>query len=593
MSVAVPLRVRYAVSFAGLVTIALISSSLLQLSIAYQENQVALAQIQKERAAAASTSIQHFATDVGRELTRASVFARSPGLEGIEERRVAYLRLVRETPSIAGVTYVDRGGRELLSVSQLELSSTELGADRSQDLVFTEASQSRPYFGPLYSREGAEPYASVSVKERFPEAGVMIAEVKLKSVWDEVSRIRLGQAGLAYIVDSDGVLVAHPTVGLVLARTNMSSLPHVQQALGQVPGQEATAYGIVTWDMNGRQVLATYDFVDPPGWFVVLEQPLDEAWAPLNSLILRTAGLLALGLLVSLAASWVLARRMVTPIHELRTGAARIGTGDLTERIHVRTGDELQDLAGSFNAMADELENQMGTLRESRARVVAAQESVRRDIASHLHGRVQGQLLALRGRLEEALDVRTDDPAYVQAISEVVEGLNRVAQEEISGLSRRLYPAILRRGLTPALLSLGDQFRPALPVEVEIGERLSGLERAETGNLREDVRLAAYRIAEEAVGNALKHADARRALLTAEVDAMGRLRISISDDGRGFVPDGARNGLGLTAMQDYAAAVGGLCEFHSVPGRTEVVVLFPLPGPIAAGGGQKRSGATW
>lgn len=576
MVFAVPLRLRYAASFAALVTIALLGSGLLQLSLAYQQNQAALALIQKEQAAAAADRIQRFAVDVGRDLTRANAPVRSSGQEGIEERRIGYLRLLREAPPIAAVSYLDGSGRELIRVSQLALTTTGSGPDRSHDPVFAQARRGRPYFGPLYFHGGAEPYASVSIAEPGPDSGVAVAEVKLNSVWDEISRIRVGQAGLAYVVDSAGVLVAHPTVGLVLNGTDVSSLTHIQQALVQVRGEGGAAHGIVGRDLHGRQVLATYAFIDPPGWFVVMEQPLEEALAPLNSLILGTAGFLVLGLLLSLAASWALARSMAAPIRQLQMGAARIGAGALAERIHVRTGDELQELAGSFNAMADQLEKQIEALRESRARVVAVQEGVRRDIASHLHGRVQGQLLALRGRLQEALEGGASQPEHTQAVSEVAEGIGRVAQEEISVLSRRLYPAMLRRGLTPALHSLVDQFELVLPVKADVHEGVGSLERADPGSIPEGVRLAAYRIVEEALGNALKHAHASAVIVEAEIHSGEKLRIAVRDNGRGFNPGEPRDGLGLMAMQDYAAAVGGVCEFRSSAGQTEIVAVFPV-----------------
>ena len=90
-------------------------------------------------------------------------------------------------------------------------------------------------------------------------------------------------------------------------------------------------------------------------WSVFVEQPLEEAFESLYASIKRTIVLVVLGVLLAVAASMVLARRMVTPIQALQTGAARIGAGELEQRIDVRTGDELEALGNQFNSMAAQL----------------------------------------------------------------------------------------------------------------------------------------------------------------------------------------------------------------------------------------------
>ena len=108
-------------------------------------------------------------------------------------------------------------------------------------------------------------------------------------------------------------------------------------------------------DPSGGKVLTATQSIPSLGWHVFVEQPLGEAFAPLYSSIFRTIILLIVGLALAFLVSLVLARRMVTPIHTLQAGAARIGGGDLDHIIQVRTGDELQALAEEFNRMTAEL----------------------------------------------------------------------------------------------------------------------------------------------------------------------------------------------------------------------------------------------
>ena len=104
--------------------------------------------------------------------------------------------------------------------------------------------------------------------------------------------------------------------------------------------------------------------VAPLGWHVFVETPVNEAYAPLYASIERT-GLILLGALaLAFAAGMFLVRRMVVPIQALRSGAARIGSGDLSQRIAIKTGDEIESLADQFNDMAGRLQESYADLEK-------------------------------------------------------------------------------------------------------------------------------------------------------------------------------------------------------------------------------------
>lgn len=299
----------------------------------------------------------------------------------------------------------------------------------------------------------------------------------------------------------------------------------------------------------------------------------------IRELALQRVWQTAVLLLFGIAVAFWLAQSFVRPVRRLVEATGKLTSGDLATRVGEREAGEFGQLARSFNSMADELQNQVRALQESRARVGTVQEGVRREVASHLHGRVQGKLLALRGRLFEVVRDPSGGPERVQALRDIAEEMGRVTEEEISVLSRRLYPAILRRGLVPAVQSLVDQFELAVAIETDLDEGLVSQERANPNAIPEGVRLAAYRIVEEALGNALKHAQANSVIVRTHLDGGAGLRVSVCDNGHGFDSDRVRAGLGLAVMQDYAAAVGGTCAVSSSPGTTEVTALLPLQVP--------------
>ena len=117
-------------------------------------------------------------------------------------------------------------------------------------------------------------------------------------------------------------------------------------------------------DIAGHRVLTAYAPVAPLGWLVFVEPPIEEAYAPLYASIQRTGFVLLGALALAVVAGMFLAGRMVVPIQALRAGAARIGSGDLGQRINIKTGDELEALANQFNDMAGQLQESYAGLEK-------------------------------------------------------------------------------------------------------------------------------------------------------------------------------------------------------------------------------------
>ncbi|HLA81982.1 MAG TPA: cache domain-containing protein, partial [Thermoleophilia bacterium] len=382
---------RYVLLIGTLVSGALLASGLLQIYFSYQANKVTLVDLQREKALAAASKIEQFIKEIERQIGWTIKPEWSGGPVAPEERRLDYLRLLRQAPAITEISYVDASGTEQLRVSRLAMDVVGSRIDLSQDPKFLDAKSGKVYFSPVYFRKESEPYMTVAMAGSRKGTGVTAAEVNLKFVWDVVSQIKIGKAGHAYVVDARGALIAHPDISSVLKKTDLSSLPQVQAARADPPkpGTEPEK-GSIARDRDGREVLTAYAPVAPLGWWVFVEQPLGEAFELVYASMLRTGLLVLLGVGLSIVASLVLARKMVTPIRALQAGAARIGAGALDHRLEVRTGDELEALAGEFNRMA-------GQLQESYARLEQKVEERTRELARSVQ-----ELKALGHQLEVA-----------------------------------------------------------------------------------------------------------------------------------------------------------------------------------------------
>ena len=122
----------------------------------------------------------------------------------IEQRRFDALRLLRQVPAITELAQVDSTGKERLRVSRLAMDVVDSGLDLSKDPKFTEAVAHKVYYGPVYFRRESEPYMTLSLAGTRKDAGVSIAEVNLKLIWDVVSQIKVGEHGHAYVVGAQG-----------------------------------------------------------------------------------------------------------------------------------------------------------------------------------------------------------------------------------------------------------------------------------------------------------------------------------------------------------------------------------------------------
>ena len=221
-----------------------------------------------------------------------------------------------------------------------------------------------------------------------------------------------------------------------------------------------------------------------------------------------------------------------------------------------------------------------GVLRRSRQRLIAAHERVRREVAAQLHDDVQEKLLVLKSHVQELMKMDQFQFGRSSRTLPIIDRLNRTIEQQVGSLGRVLYP--LGDGLVTAFQSLRDHFEPAAAIEVELDEELAKHEPADRSLVPEQVGLAAYRIAEEALTNVVKHAGAGKVNVRLDMSREGWLRLTVRDDGQGFNVQEPHPGLGLGIMQDYAEAVDGECSVHSDHGvGTEVAAVLPLAQPDA------------
>jgi signal transduction histidine kinase len=352
------LFIKYVALFVAVVGVALLTNGIFEVFFYYREHKAALIRVQREQAEAAAAKISQFIKEIESQLGWTTQLPWSAS--SLENRRFDALRLLRLEPPITELAQVDSTGKERLRVSRLAMDVVDSGLDLSKDPKFTEAVAHKVYYGPVYFRRESEPYMTLSLAGTRKDAGVSIAEVNLKLIWDVVSQIKVGERGHAYVVGAQGRLIAHPDISLVLRNTDMSRLQQVQAAQAGNAGGADPLQGAL--NIQGQQVLTASAPIAPLGWTMFVELPVEEAYASLYAALQRLAIVLLGASMFAVLAGVFLARRMVGPIQALRAGAERIGGGDFAQRISIKTGDELEGLADQFNDMGARLQESYADL---------------------------------------------------------------------------------------------------------------------------------------------------------------------------------------------------------------------------------------
>jgi len=626
---------KYVVVIVGLVSTALIASGAMEAHFSYQDKKATLVRVQGDQAETAAVRIEDFIREIVTAIAWTARAAYLPAGEAPRQRYLDYLWLLRQTPSITEAMHLDAAGRETLLVSRLARHVVGSGADHSQDPRYLAAQAGALYFGPVYFRRESEPYMTIALPLKGPDAGVAVAEVNLKFFWSVISQMQIGRAGYAYVVDSGGVLIAHPDIGLVLQKTALGALPQVRAALAAAPrpaggeGSEAT----IGKDMDGRKVLTAHAAIAPVGWHVFVEQPVREAFSPLYAAIRRTGILLLVGLVLSTVASLVLARRMLRPIHALQQGAARIGAGSLDERITLRTGDELEALAEQFNRTAAQLQESYATLEHKvRERTADLTEALRAlqektqqlEVASRhksiflanmshefrtpMHAIIGCSEILLDSSLpvteEERSQFLRDILANGRHLLALINDVLDLSRIEAGRLELRIEPTAVREVLDAVrgtMRPLAAKKRIQLDLECAEGVGLFPLDGVR-------VRQALLNL----VGNALKFTpEGGRVWVRGFLSHPdGGLRIEVEDTGPGipveeheriFVefqqapvahsagrPEGA--GLGLTLARRFVEMHGGRLWVESEVGRGSRFI-FTLPADAGSGAPSAEAGA--
>ncbi|WP_373498907.1 PAS domain S-box protein, partial [Desulfococcus sp.] len=327
---------------------------------------------QQEAARRAAESVGAFLAREQRVLLLIDLFGRdelaaegSRELEDLLERNPAFLEIVYLTAEGSVVAHAPKNGAVLASLFTIPQSNW-----------FVTARQGRTSIGDVQLSAGDEAYLILALPASC--GGVIAARLKMKVLQDVVAGLHFGEAGLSYLANQSGRIIAHSDPRVVLANTRIDDRPELFALVRAARETWAGEY----LDLHGRPVVGTTVPVPGTPWVVVTEVPQAEAYAASRKAWwVLLCGTLVIGLLLSLGVSALLTRRFLRPMRRLQTGVQHISRGDLNHRIGLAPHSEIGQVAAAFDDMAARLQDrerqvacQTDALLESEARYRAIVE---------------------------------------------------------------------------------------------------------------------------------------------------------------------------------------------------------------------------
>jgi len=356
-----------AIAFLVLSVVVLLISGGLQIFSNIQTQQATIAGQQQLIAQGASRTVRSFIQEKFSVL-ETTVRLANPATASPEEQKQILESLLGPQPAFRQLVLLNEQDQELVKTSRLSQTASGRLVDQLTGDVRAQIRQGTRYISPIYIDPlTSEPLVMMAVPatnvlKEFQ--GTLVAEVNLKvDLWDLVDQLKVGETGLAYVVDRQGNLIAFSDIARVLKGENVGQLKTVSDFIHN-PAPVPTT-GVSTYQgIKGDTVVGTYVPLGTPDWAVVTEVPWIEAYQEIiRNVVTSTVVIVVMAILTGLVGAY-LARRLAVSLVNLTGTATRIADGEMELQAVVAGPDEVASLATAFNSMTQQLRSLISGLEQ-------------------------------------------------------------------------------------------------------------------------------------------------------------------------------------------------------------------------------------
>lgn len=379
----------------------------------------------------------------------------------------------------------------------------------------------------------------------------------------------LGKSGETYLVGNDFLMRSSSRFMDDAVLKQMVTSEAVQRAMKNETG---TA---IIQDYRNIRCLSSFGKVksDDISWIILAEMDFSEAMKPVESIrnsILLISILIASAIFIF---AFLVARKIILPLKRLQKASEQIGEGKFDIHLKVTSTDEIGSLTKTFNQMSQQLVAQKKEIEDEKTKRISSlidgQEMERQRLSRDLHDSLGQSLLAVNLKLEQTNN--QENKQKQQTIDETRELLKSTIQE-IRQISSDLMPPVLQAfGIEQAMHNLCRESSSHCATEFSF--RSQDIPQ----KLDKRIQIYFYRIAQEAINNTVKHAEATKASVTMYVFE-DFVYLTFTDNGKGFEMQRSNaSGNGLTNIRQRVELLEGECNLQSSPGNgTRISIKIPL-----------------
>jgi signal transduction histidine kinase len=380
----------------------------------------------------------------------------------------------------------------------------------------------------------------------------------------------LGQSGEVYLVGPDSLMRSDSRfIQNAILRLPVNTVS-VRKAFNSKQGTELNK------DYRGIMTLSSYGHLSIPGlnWVIIAEIDTKEAMRPVYNLANEIVFLSIFIALFLFVAAYIISWSITKPIIELKNATIRVRKGDYNQVLQIKSNDELGELTENFNLMTSQLKTQLEELKEREVRLFSSfidgQEDERQRLSRELHDGLGQLIIATKLKTESIMNagntINTENISRLRSMFDTLV-------EEVRGISNNLMPAVLQEfGLEVALNQICKEITNNSSINIIFDSQLTDKEP--------DKRISTYifRIAQEALNNAVKHSGASEVVVTL-IGTDKIINLMIQDDGEGINLKSPSNidGRGLNSMRERVNLLNGIIDISTGENNGTIVsVKIPL-----------------
>jgi len=271
-------------------------------------------------------------------------------------------RLINSRSEIEELSIVGSNGMELIHISRMVGNASNQLRDLSEDDLVSHSLEGKIATGSIKFSQYLEPTIRLTSPIKVEnEYQTILSVVNLKWLWNIVQSKKVGYSGIVYVIDESLKLIAHPDPSLVLSDINLRESTIPNSFFIDRTEKELSIYT----NLSGKKVAGVARFDPNHHWWIIVEQPVNEALAPLNRLIKRFALAFLLASIITIITVFIFSKRMMRPLEDLELAISNLSQGNLDVSVKIPKYTELSSLSTAFNLMALKLKDKTHQLEHN------------------------------------------------------------------------------------------------------------------------------------------------------------------------------------------------------------------------------------